>query len=84
MQRLFEALSYGDSQMELAIHQLAGWLGTAAGEALDLLDSGSLDEAEQRIRAARREVQPARQAIAQTLARLVQLQGDFIAASGTD
>lgn len=84
MQRLFEALSYGDSQMELAIHQLAGWLGTAAGEALDLLDSGSLDDAQQRIRAARREVQPARQAIAQTLARLVQLQGDFIAASGTD
>jgi hypothetical protein len=84
MQRLFEALSYGDSQMELAIQQLAGWLGTAAGETFDILDSGSLDDAQQRILAARREVQPARQAIAQTLARLVQLQGDFIAASGTD
>lgn len=84
MQRLFEALSYGDSQMDLAIHQLAGWLGTTASETLDLVDAGKLDEAQQTIRAARREVLPARQAITQTLARLVLLQGDFVAASGTD
>ena len=84
MQRLFEALSYGDSQMELAIHQLAGWLGMIAGETLDLLDEGKLAETQQMIRTARREVLPARQAITQTLARLVSLQGDFIAASGTD
>ncbi len=84
MKRLFEALSYGDSQMDLAIHQLAGWLGTAASETLDLVDAGKLDEAQQTIRAARREVLPARQAITQTLARLVLLQGDFVAASGTD
>jgi hypothetical protein len=84
MKQLFDALRYGDSQMDLAIHQLAGWLGTIAGETLDLVDEGKLAEAQQKIRTARREVLPARQAITQTLARLVLLQGDFIAASGTD
>lgn len=84
MRQLFEALSYGDSQMELAIHQLAGWLSTAASETLNLVDDGKLDEAQKTISAARREVLPARQAITQTLAYLVSLQGDFIAASGTD
>lgn len=84
MKQLFEALSYGDSQMDLAIHQLAGWLGTTACETLDLVDDGKLAEAGQSVRAARREVLPARQAITQTLARLVVLQGDFVAASGTD
>jgi hypothetical protein len=59
-------------------------LGTIAGETLDLVDEGKLAEAQQKIRTARREVLPARQAITQTLARLVLLQGDFIAASGTD
>jgi hypothetical protein len=84
MKRLFEALSYGDSQMDLAIHQLAGWLGTAASGTLDLIDAGKVAEAQQNIRTARREVLPARQAITQTLARLVVLQGDFVSASGTD
>jgi hypothetical protein len=84
MKRLFEALSYGDSQMELVIHQLAAWLGTVASETLDLVDAGQLVEAQQTIRAARRQVLPVRQAITQTLARLVFLQGDFVAASGTD
>jgi hypothetical protein len=70
--------------MDLAIHQLAGWLGTAASETLDLIDAGKVAEAQQNIRIARREVLPARQAITQTLARLVVLQGDFVSASGTD
>jgi len=84
MKQLFEALSYGDSQIDLAIHQLAAWLGVAASETLDLVDDGKLAEAQQRVRAARRQVLPARQAITQTLARLVLLQADFVAASGTD
>jgi len=84
MKQLFEALSYGDSQMDLAIHQLAAWLGAAASETLDLVDDGKPAEAQQRVRAARRQVLPARQAITQTLARLVLLQADFVAASGTD
>ena len=84
MQRLFEALSYGDSQMEMAICQLAEWLEKAASETLNLVDDGKLAEAQQRVRAARKEVLPARQAITQTLARLVLLQADFVAASGTD
>lgn len=83
MKRLFEALSYADSQMDSAINHLAYWLSTAASETLDLVDGGKFDEAQRTIRAARREVLPARQAIAQTLLRLVLLQGDFVAASGT-
>lgn len=84
MQRLFEALSYGDCQMEFAIYQLADWLEKAAAETLNLVDDGKLVEAQHSVRAARKEVLPARQSITQTLSRLVLLQGDFVAASGTD
>ena len=84
MKRLFEALSYADSQMDLAIHQLSEGLGTAASETLDLVDDGKLAKAQQRVRVARGAVLPARLAITQTLARLVLLQTDFVEASGTD
>ena len=84
MKRFFEALSYADSQMDLAIHQLSEGLGAAASEMLDLVDDGNLAKAQQRVRVARRAVLPARQAITQTLARLVLLQADFVEGSGTD
>lgn len=84
MGALFNRLSYGDAQMDLAIHQLASWLSAVSSQTLDLVDDGKLVEAQQCIRSARREALPARQAITRTLAQLVQLQGDFIAASGTD
>lgn len=81
---LFERLSYGDSQMELAIRQLADWLVIVAQETLDLVDQGKLEEANQLVRAARREAQSARQSISKAMSQLVMLQGDFIAASGTN
>lgn len=83
MQELFERLSYGDSQMELAIHELTSWLTREAEATLDLVDAGELDEANRRIRAARKEVHGIREAIARAMRELLKLQGDFIAASGT-
>ncbi|MEA2884728.1 MAG: hypothetical protein QOH32_3984 [Bradyrhizobium sp.] len=83
MKELFERLSYGDSQMELAIHELSNWLTREAQNTLDLVDAGKFDEANQHIKAARKEVQATREGIRKAMSELVQLQGDFITASGT-
>jgi len=83
MENLFQRLGYADSQMELAIQNLTDWITSAAQETLDLVDAGKHIEANQRIKAARKEVQVARQAISQAMNGLVQLQGEFIAISGT-
>ena len=83
MEELFKRLSYADSQMDLAIHELTNWLTHKAEETLDLVDAGKLDEANQRIKAARKEVKPARQAIGKAMSDLLQLQAEFIDASGT-
>jgi hypothetical protein len=83
MKELFERLSYGDSQMELAIHELSDWLTREAQTTLDLVDAGKLDEANHRIKAARKAVQGTREAIRKAMSQLLELQADFIAASGT-
>lgn len=84
MEELFDRLQSGDTHMTLAMEQLSRWLGTCAVETLDLVDDGQLEAAQKNIRAARKQVLPARQAMSQAVAKLVQLQADFIAASGTD
>lgn len=83
MEALFRGLSYADSKMDMAIHELTNWLTTEAQEALDLVDAGRHDEANQRIKAARKVVLPTRQAISKAMSGLLQLQGEFIVASGT-
>lgn len=83
MKELFERLSYGDSQMELAINELANWLTHEAQATLDLVDAGKYEEANQRIKAARKEVQGTRAAIQKAMSQLLHLQGDFIAMSKT-
>lgn len=83
MQNLFERLGYADSQMGLAIHELTNWLTREAQETLDLVDAGKHDEANQRIKAARKEVLATRQAISKAMSSLVQMHAEFIAASGT-
>jgi len=82
MQELFERLSYGDSQMEMAIQELTRWLTREAEATLNLVDAGKFDEANRRIKAARKEVHGIREAIARAMRELLKLQGDFIAASG--
>src|SRR4051812_47779785 len=56
MEELFKRLTYADSQMEVAISELTRWLTRQAEETLNLVDMGKLDEANQRIRSARKEV----------------------------
>jgi len=83
MEDLFKRLTYADSQMESAIRELTNWLTAKAGETLNLVDAGKHEEANQQVRAARKEILPTRQAISRTMSDLLQLQAEFIAASGT-
>jgi hypothetical protein len=83
MEELFQRLGYADSQMEMAISELTHWLTTRAQETLDLVDAGKQDEANQRIKLARKEVLPARQAISKAMNSMLQLQAEFIQMSGT-
>ena len=82
LEALFSQLTYADSQMLYALDQLTRWLSPEAQETLNLLDAGKIDEANGRVRSARKEILPARQAISKAMSNLVQLQADFIAASG--
>jgi hypothetical protein len=82
MKNLFESLTYADSQMLYALNELTNWLSQESSETLNLIDAGSLEEANGRVRAARKEILPARQAISKAMTDLMQLQADFIAASG--
>lgn len=81
MEELFKRLSYADSQMESAIRELTTWLTNEAEKTLNLVDAGKHAEANQRIKAARKEVLPTRQALSKAMNSLLQLQGEFIAAS---
>jgi hypothetical protein len=83
MEGLFNRLSYADSQMDAAITELTNWLTKEAQETLDLVDAGKYEEANQRVKAARKEILDTLQAISKAMRDLVELQGEFIAASGT-
>lgn len=83
MKELFERLGYADSQMGFAIYELSNWLTGEAQKSLDLVDAGKFEEANRRIKLARKEVQGARGAIRKAMNQLLQLQGEFIAVSGT-
>jgi hypothetical protein len=83
MENLFRRLSYADSQMESAIDDLTRWLSAIAEETLDLVDAGSLPDANTRVRGARKEIQATREANSTAMTGLLKLQGDFISMSGT-
>ena len=83
MENLFKGLTYADSQMESAIQELTNWLTAEAGKTLNLVDAGKYDEANQLVKAARKEILPARQAISKAMSSLLELQAEFITASGT-
>jgi hypothetical protein len=82
MKHLFESLTYADSQMLYALNELTNWLSEESSQTLNLIDAGNLDEANARVKGARKEILPARQAISKAMSDLMQLQADFIAASG--
>jgi predicted translin family RNA/ssDNA-binding protein len=83
MNELFSNLSYADSQMVSALEVLTRWLSQESSETITLLDAGKLDEANARVKSARKDILPARQAISKAMSDLMQLQAEFIAASGT-
>ncbi len=83
LESVFMDLSNADTGMVLVLDQLVQWLAPHATDTLDLVDAGHLDEANQRLHTARKEVQAVRQAIARALVDLRNLQAEFIDISGT-
>ncbi|HEY9284960.1 MAG TPA: hypothetical protein VIP46_16015 [Pyrinomonadaceae bacterium] len=80
---VFIDLSNADGGFIRVLDELADWLTTQATETLDLVDSQQFDAANQRVRAARKEVLPVRRSIAKAQTDLRNLQAEFIQASGT-
>jgi hypothetical protein len=83
MKSLFGSLSYADSQMEFAIHELTQWLTSEAQAVLDLVDDNKFEEANNQIKQARKAVLPTRQAISKAMNNLLALQTEFITLSKT-
>jgi hypothetical protein len=83
MEELFKRLTYADSQMEVAISELTRWLTRQAEETLNLVDMGKLDQANQRIRSARKEVLPTRQFFNRVRNEMLEMQAEFIQLSKT-
>lgn len=83
LKSVFMDLSNADVGMIRLLDELVDWLAPKATETLDLVDGAKFDEANQMVRAARKEVAPVRQTIAKAVAELRNLQADFIAAAGT-
>lgn len=83
LRSLFYGLSQSDSLMVDSLNDAARWLGDQAKHVLDLLEKGHLEEANKRVAEARLHVLPVRRVLARTMARLQELEADFIMMSGT-
>ena len=83
LRSLFYGLSQSDSLMVDSLNDAARWLGDQAKHVLDLLEKDHLEEANKRIAAARLHMLPVRGVLARTMARLQELEADFIMMSGT-
>ena len=79
---LFRELSEIDSHMVDAIEDVAGWLAAQAKATGDLVYESKLTEANARIVAARREVLPLRERIANAMVQIRKLEAHFIQISG--
>jgi hypothetical protein len=82
MARLFDDLGDSDTIMVDSIDEVGGWLVQNAEETLNLIDAGEYEAANQRVRAARREVSPSRLRMAKAIYDLRSRQADFIAVTG--
>jgi hypothetical protein len=79
---LFRSLDQFDGQMLRTIDGLADWLTLESSEVLNLIDAEKFGEVNQRVRAARKDVLPQRQAISHSMRTLLDLQAEFIGLSG--
>jgi len=79
----FNNMNAADFDMVQGIVEITQWLKKESEEVLDMIDVDSLDDANQRIKRARKDVQLARREIVESLARLKLLQASFISSSQT-
>jgi hypothetical protein len=82
LRMLFRELSEVDSHMVDAINDVASWLTSEALTTGDLADRNDFAGANARVQAARREVRPLRERIAEAMIQIRRLEGDFIEISG--
>jgi len=80
---LFSRFGRSDWMMVDDLQKVGEWLSKEASETLNLVDAGSLDDANKRVRTARKDLLPVRQALGKAMGDLRQLQAEFIQASGT-
>lgn len=78
LSNLFKNLSDSDGQMISLLDRATSWLSERSSQVLDLYESGQVTEANKVISSARSEILPVRKALARTLARLQELEADFI------
>ncbi len=83
LRTIFQGLGTEDDYIVQAMHEASAWLKAQAEQTLDAVDTGSLSDANTRIRQARLEAKPAREKLTETMSKLRGLQADFIYASGT-
>lgn len=82
LEQLFKELRSTDNAMVKLIEQSAMWLTESARQALDHVENGEIDEANNIIARARKQIQPVRRSLSDTLAALYRLEADFIDMSG--
>ncbi len=81
MEQLFLTIWGSDMNMFSDIDVVASWLAAQATTTLDLLDDGNPDDATRSVRAARKEINPTRQAISGARTQMADLKNTFIAVS---
>lgn len=79
---LFRELSEIDSHMVDTIDDVASWLTAEALATGELVEQSNLTDANARVAAARREIRPLRERIAEAMLQIRRLEGEFIEVSG--
>jgi len=83
MRKIFDQMNYADYDMIRGIGDITKWLMHESEAILALVDTDRLEDANQRIKAARMDVQQIRRDIVDALAHLRLLQASFIVSSET-
>jgi len=80
---LFENMNVADNDMVEGIKEITYWLKNEAEKILDLVDDNKLEEANNVIKQARKDVQQNRRTIVEALAQLKLLEASFISSAQT-
>ena len=82
LKALFDDLSNGDGIMVDILNKATWWLGEVSERVLTHFEAGEVQEANELVVAARREILPVRRALARAMALLQQLESEFVGLSG--